>query len=153
MIQDTKKVRTSLHPIGFITNIVPCCCGFLFIRDGECTIQCSRFLKPAIPIKLCTLSQDNRHFLLLLYGWRNSCCPKCNTREEAFPKPIKIKCYCAHSALMDQYFDLFLQEYDRQASATVKRMFDEIDGMLFEGKPFNGKFNYPCTCILYLIIL
>ena len=35
--------------------------------------------------------------------------------------------------------ELCLQEFDRQASATVKRMFDEIDGMLFEGIPFNGK--------------
>ena len=32
-----------------------------------------------------------------------------------------------------------IKEFDRQASATVKRMFDEIDGMLFEGMHFNGE--------------
>ena len=31
------------------------------------------------------------------------------------------------------------QEFDRQASATVQRMFDEISQMLFEGKGFDGK--------------
>lgn len=37
-------------------------------------------------------------------------------------------------------------EFDRQASATVKRMFDEIDGMLFEGKPFNGTVQLLSEC-------
>lgn len=37
-------------------------------------------------------------------------------------------------------------EFDRQASATVKRMFDEIDGMLFEGKPFKGSTQLLSEC-------
>lgn len=37
-------------------------------------------------------------------------------------------------------------EFDRQASATVKRMFDEIDGMLFEGKHFNGSPQLLSEC-------
>ncbi|KAJ7391677.1 hypothetical protein OS493_017374 [Desmophyllum pertusum] len=37
-------------------------------------------------------------------------------------------------------------EFDRQASATVKRMFDEIDGMLFEGKHFNGSSQLLSEC-------
>lgn len=37
-------------------------------------------------------------------------------------------------------------EFDRQASATVKRMFDEIDGMLFEGIPFNGSTQLLSEC-------
>lgn len=36
---------------------------------------------------------------------------------------------------------IFFQEFDRQASAKVKQMFDEIDGMLFEGESFNGRFT------------
>lgn len=37
-------------------------------------------------------------------------------------------------------------EFDRQASATVKRMFDEIDGMLFEGMHFNGSPQLLSEC-------
>lgn len=37
-------------------------------------------------------------------------------------------------------------EFDRQASATVKRMFDEIDGMLFEGIHFNGSPQLLSEC-------
>ncbi|XP_020604881.1 protein FAM149B1-like isoform X2 [Orbicella faveolata] len=37
-------------------------------------------------------------------------------------------------------------EFDRQASATVKRMFDEIDGMLFEGQHFNGSPQLLSEC-------
>lgn len=37
-------------------------------------------------------------------------------------------------------------EFDRQASATVKRMFDEIDGMLFEGEHFNGSPQLLSEC-------
>ncbi|XP_078359550.1 protein FAM149A-like isoform X2 [Oculina patagonica] len=37
-------------------------------------------------------------------------------------------------------------EFDRQASATVKHMFDEIDGMLFEGKHFNGSSQLLSEC-------
>lgn len=37
-------------------------------------------------------------------------------------------------------------EFDRQASAKVKLMFDEIDGMLFEGESFNGSAQLLCEC-------
>ncbi|XP_048578272.1 protein FAM149B1 isoform X2 [Nematostella vectensis] len=37
-------------------------------------------------------------------------------------------------------------EFDRQASATVQRMFDEINNMLFEGKGFNGSSQLLLEC-------
>ncbi|KAK3726313.1 hypothetical protein QZH41_012725 [Actinostola sp. cb2023] len=37
-------------------------------------------------------------------------------------------------------------EFDRQASATVQRMFDEINQMLFEGKPFDGSPQLLSEC-------
>ncbi|XP_015774142.1 PREDICTED: protein FAM149A-like [Acropora digitifera] len=42
--------------------------------------------------------------------------------------------------------DMTGKEFDRQASAKVKLMFDEIDGMLFEGESFNGSAQLLCEC-------
>ena len=44
---------------------------------------------------------------------------------------------------------IFFQEFDRQASAKVKLMFDEIDGMLFEGESFNGRLTKNSACFFY----
>ena len=53
-----------------------------------------------------------------------------------------LSCLFPYVCILMSSCELCLQEFDRQASATVKRMFDEIDGMLFEGIPFNGKWWY-----------
>lgn len=153
MIQDTKKVRTSLHPRGFITNIVPCCCGFLFIRDGECAIQCIRFLKPAIPIKLCTLSQDNRHFLLLLHGWRNSCCPTyVILGKKLFQSLLKsnaiVLTVLLWTSILTYFYRNLTVRLQLQSNVCLMRL---MECSLKENLSMVN-INYPCTCILYLII-